>query len=78
MHSHIKKVNGMDELRDAVNTGNFALAHWCGDTACEDAIKADMQATSRNMPFDQTGSEKGKCVCCGKKSKHLIYFGKAY
>lgn len=78
MKAHIKTVKNMDELEDAVNDGNFALAHWCGETACEDEIKEKMQATSRNMPFDQTGAEKGKCVCCGKKSKKLIYFGRAY
>ena len=78
MDAHIKSVTNMSELEDAVNGGNFALAHWCGDRACEDAIKDKMQASSRNMPFDQTGAEDGKCVCCGKKSKHLIYFGRAY
>lgn len=76
--SHIVTASNMSELENAVASGNFALTHWCGETACEDAIKEKMQATSRNMPFDQTGAENGKCVCCGKKSKKLVYFGKAY
>lgn len=76
MDSHIKPVSTLDELGAAVENG-WALADWCGERACEDKIKEQFQATSRNMPFDQ--STLGKtCVCCGKKAKHKIYFGKAY
>ncbi|MDY5730717.1 MAG: proline--tRNA ligase, partial [Eubacteriales bacterium] len=48
-----------------------------GDEACELKIKELTNATSRNMPFDQTPIGN-KCVCCGKEAKHLIYFSKAY
>ena len=67
----------MQELGDAVNSGNFALSMWCGERDCEDKIKEQFQASSRNMPFDQT-PVGDKCVCCGKKAKHKIYWGKAY
>lgn len=77
MQSHIRKVSDLEELGDAVNHNCFALADWCGERACEDKIKADFQASSRNIPFDQSGLGK-TCVCCGKKAKHKIYFGKAY
>ena len=33
----------------------FAKAMWCGDRACEDKIKDEFNASSRNMPFDQEG-----------------------
>ena len=75
--SHIKTVSNMEELGDAVQSGNFALSMWCGDRACEDKIKETYQASSRNMPFDQT-PVGDKCVCCGKKAKHKIYWGRAY
>ena len=75
--SHVKTVHTMEELGDAVNGGNFALSMWCGDRACEDKIKDTYQTTSRNMPFDQT-PVGDTCVCCGKKAKHKIYWGKAY
>ncbi len=77
MHDHIRRVSSMNELGDAVNNNCFALADWCGDRECEDKIKNEFQASSRNMPFDQSGTGD-KCVCCGKKAKHKIYFGKAY
>ncbi len=77
MQSHIREVSSLEELGDAVNHSCFALADWCGDRACEDRIKETFQASSRNMPFDQSGLGE-KCVCCGRKAKHKIYFGKAY
>ncbi len=75
--SHVKTVHTMEELGNAVNSQNFALSMWCGDRACEDKIKDAFQASSRNMPFDQS-PVGDKCVCCGKKAKHKIYWGKAY
>ncbi len=75
--SHVKTVGNMDELKDAVDSGNFALAMWCGDEECENKVKELTNASTRNMPFDQTPCGD-KCVCCGKKASKKIYFGKAY
>lgn len=75
--SHVKTVSNTDELKDAVDSGNFALGMWCGDRECEDKIKEATGASTRNMPFDQTPCGD-KCVCCGKKATKKIYFGKAY
>ena len=74
--AHIHEVHNMDELGKVVD-GGFAKAMWCGDRACEDKIKEQFNATSRNMPFDQTAIDD-HCVCCGKPAKKLIYFAKAY
>ncbi len=75
--SHVKTVTNMEELKEAVDSGNFALGMWCGDRECEDKIKEATAASTRNMPFDQTPCGD-KCVCCGKKATKKIYFGKAY
>ena len=76
--SHTKVVHNMEELGEAVQDG-FAKAMWCGDRACEDKIKDEFNASSRNMPFDQEGEACGDtCVCCGKKAKKVMYFAKAY
>ena len=72
----ITDVHTMEELTRAVE-GGFARAMWCGDRACEDKIKELTNASSRNMPFDQTPIGD-TCVCCGKKAHKLIYFAKAY
>ena len=77
MNSHIKTVKNMDEIREAVDGGNFALGMWCGCRECEDKLKAEMQVTTRNMPFDQTPVGE-VCAVCGKPAKKKIYFGRAY
>ena len=76
--AHTKTVHSMDELGEAVQDG-FAKAMWCGERECEDKIKDQFNASSRNMPFDQEGETFGDtCVCCGKKAKKVMYFAKAY
>lgn len=69
-------VKNMEELAEQVNRG-YARAMWCGDRACEDAIKEQTGATSRNMPFEQSPIGD-TCVCCGKKADKVMYFAKAY
>jgi prolyl-tRNA synthetase len=57
--------------------GGFALSHWCGSGECESKIKEDLSVTIRCIPFDGE-SEKGECICCGKKSTRRVVFAKAY
>ena len=57
--------------------GGFALAHWCGDTACEEQIKNDLKVTIRCIPFDAK-AEEGKCICCSKPSSQRVVFAKSY
>ena len=76
-NAHIKTVENLSQLKEAVDTGNFALGMWCGCRECEDKLKAEMQVTTRNMPFDQT-PVGDKCIVCGKPAKKKIYFGRAY
>lgn len=79
--SHIKTVYTREELIDAVNSGNFARAMWCGSRECEEKLKADTAITTRNMPFNQERISD-TCACCGKKLDEnegkLIFFAKAY
>jgi prolyl-tRNA synthetase len=55
----------------------FVKAMWCGDQACEDAIKEKLAVTSRCMPFEQE-QIADTCVCCGKPAKKMVYWGRAY
>lgn len=68
----------MEEFNDIVeNKTGFVKAMWCGDKDCEDKIKEDTGATSRCIPFEQE-ELSDTCVCCGKKAKHMVYWGRAY
>lgn len=75
--SRTKDVFNMKELGEQVQIG-YARAMWCGKRECEDKIKDEFSATSRNMPFDQTPIAD-TCVCCGEEGeKKVMYWAKAY
>ena len=66
-------------VKTAEEKPGFIKAHWCGDVACEEKIKEETTCTSRCIPFKGGEPKEGAvCVCCGKKAKHLVYWGKAY
>ena len=68
----------MEEFEKQINkTQGFIKAMWCGDQACEDAIKEKTAATSRCIPFEQE-QLSDTCICCGKPAKHMVYWGRAY
>ena len=43
----------------------FVVSPWCGSAACEAAIKAETQATIRNIPFDAPPAAGKTCLKCG-------------
>ncbi len=68
----------LEELKDlAEHKPGFIKAMWCGDLACEEALKEEAGVTSRCIPFEQE-QLADTCVCCGKPAKHMLYWGKAY
>lgn len=58
--------------------GGYAMSHWCGDEACEEAITKELSVTIRCIPFDREKSGPGKCFVCGKDSPGRVPFAKAY
>jgi prolyl-tRNA synthetase len=66
----------LEDFRVAVEQG-FARSYWCGDAKCEEQIKEMTKATLRCIPMEQPGGS-GACILCGKPSKELAIFGKAY
>ena len=67
-----------EEMNEIIEEkSGFVKAFWCGDRECEDKIKEEFGITSRCIPFNQE-KMAGKCVCCGKDSKHNLYWGKQY
>jgi prolyl-tRNA synthetase len=55
----------------------FVIAHWCGDAGCEATIKAETQATLRNIPLGSPRVD-GSCVRCGRPASVKPWFAKAY
>jgi prolyl-tRNA synthetase len=68
----------LDEMvKIAAEKSGYIKAMWCGDEACETALKEKAGVTSRCMPFDQEDLSD-HCVCCGKPAKSMVVWGKAY
>lgn len=71
----------VDTLEEMIKTADekpgFIKAYWCGDRECEDKLKEVAGVTSRCLPLNEEHGE-GKCVCCGKPTDKLLYWGKAY
>jgi len=55
----------------------FLVAGWCGDAACEAAIKQETKATVRVIPIEGEPAP-GTCVRCGRPSAREVYFAQAY
>lgn len=70
--------HSLDEMKEIADTKpGFIRAMWCGERECEDKLKEVVGVTSRCIPFEQDNISD-TCVCCGKKAKHMLYWGKAY
>ncbi len=54
----------------------FVIAPWCETDDCEATIKAETQATIRNIPFGSAPAT-GQCVKCGKTAVVNAWFAKA-
>ena len=69
----------LEEFLDvAENKPGFIKAMWCGDAACEEAIKDRTGGVkSRCIPFDEE-KLSDTCVCCGKQAKHMVVWGRQY
>ena len=78
LEEHTYRASNREEFEKifAEKTG-FVKAMWCGETACEEAIKEKMAVTSRCMPFGQE-CISDTCVYCGKPAKKMVYWGRAY
>jgi prolyl-tRNA synthetase len=75
---HTTRVSSYDEFKQAMEgRPGFVIAEWCGSDDCEALIKAETQATVRNIPFD-TPAASGQCIKCGKTASVVAYFAKAY
>ena len=75
---HTRRVTKRDEFAEAF-TGRpgFVIAPWCGAEECEAGIKADLQATIRNLPLDPAPAS-GACIRCANPGRTDAYFAKAY
>src|SRR5207244_2332428 len=74
---HTQRVSTYEEFKAAMDgRPGFVIAPWCGAEACEAQIKAETQATIRNMPSD--AKPAGRCIRCDAPAQAEAWFAKAY
>jgi prolyl-tRNA synthetase len=56
----------------------FVISPWCGSAACEADIKAETQATIRNIPFTSKPAAAKKCLKCNAPASTHAWFAKSY
>ena len=77
LDSHIFEAHSLEEAKRLQSeNGGFIKTMWCGELACELKMKEEAGMSSRCIPFEQ--EDLGDtCPICGKKAKHMIYWGVA-
>ena len=75
---HTQRASTYDQFKSLMEgRPGFVIAAWCGSAECEAEIKAETQATLRNIPFGFDRAP-GSCVKCGKPAAAEAWFAKAY
>jgi prolyl-tRNA synthetase len=75
---HTQRAATYDAFKQAMDgRPGFVISPWCGAADCEAHIKADTQATIRNMPMDGR-VPPGRCVRCDNPAAFEAWFAKAY
>jgi prolyl-tRNA synthetase len=75
---HTHRVSSYAAFREAMEgRPGFVIAPWCGSSECEAQIKAETQATIRNMPIN-AAVPGGACVRCDNAAQAEAWFAKAY
>ena len=78
LEEHIFAAHSLEEAKQLqAEHGGFIKTMWCGELECEMKMKEQAGMTSRCIPFAQENLGD-TCPICGKKAKHMIYWGVAY
>jgi prolyl-tRNA synthetase len=76
---HTTEADTYDAFRQAMEgRPGFVISPWCGSATCEAAIKAETQATIRNIPFGSATPDGGVCLKCGSPATARAWFAKSY
>ncbi len=76
---HTTETASYDEFKQVMEgRPGFVVAPWCGAATCEAEIKAETQATIRNIPFGSQTPGGAVCVKCGAPATERAWFAKSY
>ena len=76
---HTTHTDSYDEFKQILEgRPGFVVSPWCGSAMCEAQIKAQTQATIRNIPFTGTTAAGKKCLKCDADATVHAWFAKSY
>ncbi len=76
---HTTQTDSYDTFREVMEgRPGFVVSPWCESAACEAAIKAETQATIRNIPFASPPATGKTCIKCGEPARVHAWFAKSY
>jgi prolyl-tRNA synthetase len=76
---HTTHTDSYDEFKQVMEgRPGFVVSPWCGSASCEAQVKAETQATIRNIPFTATTAAGKKCLRCDADATVHAWFAKAY
>ena len=76
---HTSETDSYDEFKRILDgRPGFVIAPWCGSAECEAQIKADTQATIRNIPFTSPKPDGKSCLRCDSAATANAWFAKSY
>ena len=79
LEEHIYSVTTLEEMKKIGEEKiGFIKAMWCGDPECEDKIKAETGGYGSRCIPEKQEHLSDTCICCGKKAKEMVIWGKSY
>ena len=78
LDTKIVDVDNVEELKAALEKGGYARMAYCGCPECEDQIKTITNGGTARCIYKYIEEGDAVCPVCGKKSKIIAYFAKAY
>ncbi|WP_255193285.1 proline--tRNA ligase [Natronobeatus ordinarius] len=89
LEENVRTADSPEEIMGTIGRhGGYVKVPWCGDEACEEAIKEKVAAEIVMQPLaDEGGSTPGEtkrpdedavCAVCGEPADQIAYFAKSY
>jgi prolyl-tRNA synthetase len=81
--SNIREAETRAEPLGAIGEhGGYVKTPWCGDEACEAAVKEEVSAEIVMVPFDDESTvvvdDSRQCTICGDSAKETAYFAQSH
>lgn len=57
--------------------GGLARSGWCGESSCEEKVKAESKATIRSLPIEPEATGE-LCIVCGRQGTEVAHWAQSY